>query len=403
MTSGSNVSAINRGLAIVAFMVTVAYWPGIAGYAIAPRWAVLAIGLPVLLFFVPRIEMTTVHWVGLAVVGYAFASLAWIAVPVEAVDGLAKMTIVACAFVLGAQATDLKPTFVALAIGLAVNDVFGVLQYFGIHVVEIVYANKSAGLFANQNMYGELAALSLVGALAYRLWWTVPFPALGLILSQCRGAWLGVAIAGIVALWTRSKLGAVAALLALIVAGNIALLIPQAQNALIARGRVWMDAAENLSWRGHGVGQYWVTTPQHAPRQEAMNTRHWHAHNDPIEAVYEYGIAAILCVVFVGMCLAGPLTRERAILAAFLGIGLVGFPLHVPATAFVGALVAGRLARVRHELRCAVDRRSSLDGDGNANRYRTSPALVPNARGCENLSAGSLHARTAGAGSVGLA
>lgn len=368
------MSGFNRLLALLAFGIAVAFLPGIPGAAIAPRWAMMGIGASALLLWTrwrhdTRIVMTPAHWLGLFLVLVALASTAWAPVPVEAIDALAKFVIVAMVFCLGAQATDIRPAIIAAALGITVSAVIAVFQVNGIPIVDQL--ERPGGLFANKNMMGELAALALVGSVASRVWWVTPGPLVAVILSSCYGAALGLAAAGLVWLWRWSwRTAAILGLLLLLsahvlfVAGappaadfRAACTKQHVCNKVLIRGMIWMDAIENMTWHGHGIGQYWVTTPRHAPRQQELNIRHWHAHNDLLELAYELGIFGLAAVLLVCYCLGAPHDPARLMLITFLGMGLVGFPLHMPATAFLGALAAGHLAAARHRARKPVDYR----------------------------------------------
>lgn len=329
----------------------------------------MAAGLPLLLCFV-RLRPTVVHVAGAVLLAYAGLSVLWAPVPVEALQGLVLLTILGLAFCLGAEAGDLTQFYRAIALGLCVNAPIALLQAFGVSWIDRVVEQvmPPAGLFANKNMLGEAAALALAGCLAGRLPW--PFwigPAICLGLAQCWGGFAGVTVAVLVAVAQRSRLAAVVMALGIVLAAHTVLLVkPDRAHTVVVRGWIAMDAIENLRWFGHGVGQYWVTTPERAPRQESLNTRHWHAHNDGLEMVYEFGLGAVFYFLMLGLCLAAPSPRERIVLCAFLAVGLFGFPLYTATTALVGAVVAGSLAGAWPRLRLSVARRADHRGAGHA-------------------------------------
>ena len=312
--------------------------------------------------------MTTAHWIGLLLVIYAGISALWSPVFVETLDAVAKFTILALAFLIGAETKDARGVYSAMSLGIAVNGVVAIAQSLGWQGVEQVVS--PAGFYANKNFLGEIAALCVVSSLASRSWWLVPGPVCSLVLTECRGAMAGVAVAGIAWTWKRSRLAAFGLILACACGSFAALHSPTFRSTLLVRVNITLDAVENLTWMGHGIGSYWVSTPQHAPRQEAMNTRHWHAHDDMLEAVYEYGLASFLVVAFALYCLGGPFELERLILIAFMVEGLFGFPLHTPATGFMAAIAAGRIARGRYDLRGILDVRADACRDWIADRIR---------------------------------
>lgn len=400
MTSGWNASATDKALAGIAFLVMVTVWPGISGFAIAPRWAVLAT-LPPLLLFAVRIRMTPLHWLGLALMAYATASLLWAPVFVEALQGWAQMVILAVAFCLGGEAEDMRPFYAASALGVSVSAILAVLQIAGFDPVEQIVS--PAGLFANKNLMGETAGVALVGVMAAGLWPLAVMPALALALSTCWGAAFGVLMAGVAWVWTRSAwYGIAAALVALTVAQLVFVNMEGRRYTVTVRARIVADAVGNMRWFGHGVGSYWVATPQNAPRQEAMNVRHWHAHNDPLEMAFNFGLGSILFFALVGALLSGPVCAEWFVLIAVLGTGLFGFPLFAPATGFVAAVCAGRLARRRADLRDPVVDRSEYSGFWDAGPWPVRDQTFLAATRGEAVSAGSFPARAAGAGRIGV-
>lgn len=399
----SSTTSMSRGwaadwpLAVLGLIAVIAIWPGISGFAIAPRWAALAVGAPLLLCFCP-IRMTVVHWLGAAFLLYAIVSLAWAPVKVEAFQGLAFFIILAVGFWLGAspRVRQLRPFYLLLAIGVAINAVIAVAQVLGFNPVEEIA--PPGGLFANKNMLGEIAALALIGCVAGRLaWYYTIAPIVCLVLTACWGAIAGVAAAGVLLIARQSLLwAAIAGVIVLLAFDGLLATNSSARNSVTLRGWITLDAIGNLRWFGHGVGEYWVTTPQNAPRQEALNVRHWHAHNDSLEAIYDYGVGAAFYFAFIASCLWLAAPAERLVLAGFLVIGLVGFPLYAPATAFTAAVVAGFAAggghRVRNDLDDGADHRGQRHAGTLALR---DPHEIPD-RCAEAFSARSLPARATG-------
>jgi len=108
---------------------------------------------------------------------------------------------------------------------------------------------------------------------------------------------------------------------------------------------------DNLTWFGHGWGQFYSTFPQHAVHIDTFLERPEHAHSDAIEIIYELGVGCVFAIAFLWSIGRTALATERAILAAFLVEGLFGFPFYMPATVAVFAIVAGRLAAAGPSLR----------------------------------------------------
>lgn len=359
----------------------------------------MAVCCPLLLFFV-RIRMTPIHWLGVVFLTYAAVSFLWTPVLVEGLEGWAELLILACAFCLGAEAKNLKLFYIAVALGVTVSAVIALFQINGIEIVEEVA--PPSGLFANKNMMGEAATVALIGVVASGAWMFAIGPLVALGLSTCWGAAFGALSA--LTLWIASKsvLAAVALVLAVVAVGLVSLEKDSTKrDTLIIRGRVWADAIENLKWFGHGVGSYWVATPQHAPRQEAMNIRHWHTHNDALEMVFDFGVGAGVLFVIVALCLmAGEV--ERYVLAGLIGTGMFGFPLFTAATAFIGAVVAGRAARRWSDLRQFVDDCPDYSGQRDAGSWALHDPVLVFAKRCEAVSAGQVLAGAAGKRSVSV-
>jgi hypothetical protein len=382
-------------MAILGLAVLLTVWPGISGFAIAPRWALLAIAGPALLCFT-SITMTRAHWAGLGFLAYATISLAWAPVAVEAWQGLAHLIILAILFCLGAELDNPKPLYKALALGMAVNAIFVIPQLYGHSWVEQV--SPPAGLFANKNMLGEAAALALIACYAGRLSW--PYwlgPLFCVAAAQCWGAFAAVGVAAALAAGAWSKVATVVILIAMLLAAHFALSSERRQNSIIVRGWIAMDAIGNLKWLGHGVGQYWVTTPENAPRQQFLNVRHWHAHNDALELIYEYGIGSAFYFAFVVLCLMAAEPGARLLLAGFLVEGLFGFPLFIASTAFIAVVVAGFAAGSRNRLRGPVDERADHRRSRHARAWGLRNQDEQVDYGGVAFSARSLPARAAGA------
>jgi O-antigen ligase len=244
--------------------------------------------------------------------------------------------------------------------------------------------------------------MALVGAIVTpAAWWLVPPIVAGIAASGCRGAMVGVACAGLLWLWTYSRPIASAFLTAALLVVVVMILYPSQRATMGEEGRLgmWQDAIENLRWLGHGIGAYWVVTPQHAPHGIATNMRYWHVHNDYLEAVFNYGVGSVLYFAFVASCLlARPLRTEHYVLVAFMGIGLFAFPLYNPATGFVALVVAGRLAACWPPLWRRLDGGADRDlmGDADPGTKRIASGILGEGR--KHFSPGPIFAGPAGAG-----
>ena len=343
-------------LGTLAFLVSVAFWPGAPSFAELPKWATFGVGVAVLSCFT-RIRPTPAHWWLLAVLLYAAASITWSVVPWDGLGGLCKLTFLAAAFCLGAEQEDLTPVYVGAGMGIAVSAVVATLQWRGYPVAEQVIG--PAGLYGNKNFMGEAAALAMV-ALALspvRTWWLLPTAAFALWLSGSRGGVAGVAVAGISWLARRAPVTAFA--VAVIGAVAVADLARTANvwrlTAIGERTVIWADTLDGMTWFGRGIGSFYTAMPEHGPRLSlVLHERTMHAHSDILELVFELGVGACGFAALLALALACPRERERLVLAAFVVAGLTGFPLYEPSTALLAAIVAGYLCGLGHRLRHAV-------------------------------------------------
>jgi len=363
-------------LGVLTFVVTVAFVPGFPEPATTGRWAILSFCLPAMLL-VTRAHVTPAHVAGAAFLALATASLAWTPVLVEGLNALWWLLLFAAAFMIGAEQRDLRPVYTGLGLGLVPSACFAIAQAMGYAPVE-QFSSSPAGLFANSNLLGSVAAIALVGGALHRMWWLLPTPLLCLVLSGSRGAWLGALAASVLMLWARSRLAALALALAILVASQYAFLHSRGSTSVTSpsaslhhRSWVWLDTVEGLTWQGRGIGSFWVASPAHAPRQQAANMRHWHAHNDFLEILYELGaLGLVLALAFTAFLAVGPLVPERIVLLAFLALGVTGFPLYQPVPALVGALAAGALAGRWRDLRNGVAVRELHPYARQAGRHR---------------------------------
>jgi O-antigen ligase len=321
-----------------------AFVPGIAGAATSPRWALLAVIVPVATIFVTPRTWSVGHLLWALFLGWSALTLAWSAGPYEGIDALCKLILLAGVFCIGAELRSLRPVFIGLGLAFAVNSAITIAEFDNWYVVPAMV--HPAGLFVNKNFNAEAAALVVVGLCAYRLWWLVPLVLPSLLLPGARGALVGVAVGGIVLLWQRQfRLTAAVLASCLWIAGTEMVHRYQPDSTIAQRVTLWREAATALTPFGHGLGSFFTNFPSHSSEQIA---RHPHAHNDLIEIAYETGIpGALLAGALSLWALGGRLLAERAVLAAFLAVAMFGFPFHLPVTATLAALVGGRLCARR--------------------------------------------------------
>ena len=320
-------------LALAFFVLTVLCVPGIAGAGTTPRWAFAAVVLPLL---VPsrQTEFTSAHAFGLLFIWYAAVSISW-SHYYDGLDALIKLIVVAEAFWLGSKLDSLKPVIIGMGLGIWVNSAVMLLG------LDVPHVNDNAGLFINSNVMGEIAGLALVAAVAYRLWWLVPGILPAFIMANCRGAFVAVAGAFVIWLWGKSRLAA--SVLAIVGIVGVAVVMGDSPSAA-QRITMLVDTIPYLTIMGHGIGSFYTLFPLYSTSIDSLAMRPEHLHNDWLEFVFETGAGTVF--------LFAVLWISRSILLAVVFIeALFGFPLHMPATAVLGGLIAGHAVRDRHSLR----------------------------------------------------
>jgi hypothetical protein len=391
--------------ALIGFALMVAYWPSFSGLATTPRWDVGAL-IAVALFFSPAIRMTRTHWLGLALIAWLIASLAWSDGQPYGLDTAWKLLAIVAAFAFGSALADIVPLIAGAAIGLAISSLIATAQWFGWHGIEF-QTGSPAGLFWNANRMAEAAVLVLAACLARHMWWALPGLVPAIVMPYDRGAWLTTAI--VAAVWIWRRLGGferfVSAMIAAWVVVGVALLATFWRteqfglDAFAERFALWQFTLSNLTWLGHGLGSFAADAPLMAWRG-LISSRAAHPHNEYLWMAYEGGLPAVgIFGVFAVLLGRAAMHGERTERGSFVAVGVGGrvprgagegglglallalailalfaMPFHDPATVLLGALVAGHVARAGRDLRAAADAGGSLlrardePGDGDRGR-----------------------------------
>jgi hypothetical protein len=338
-------------LAVLGFLVAIAYAP-IPSAVSTPRWLVVEVGSFLLLLSTPA---RAPHWLAIAFLAWCAATVAWSASPLDSVGAMIQLAALAAAFQVAAETDDLRPFWIAIAAGSAINAAIAVAQVAGLHVFDVGgnAAGQPIGLFGNKNFLANFGALALVGCLALRGPLAVALAvgaATAALLPLCRGAMLALLVAGLVAkraslaAWLLCAGAAVGAVAVDLWVHPLRLFL-----SVTPRAVTWEWTVTNLKPFGWGIGTYGTIFPVE------------HAFNDLLEFVFEVGAGTVLLLVLLARCFAVPgRAAEKAVLAAILVEGMFAFPLHQAATAFVAAVCAGHLsgsrARVRDAERGGGDR-----------------------------------------------
>ncbi len=326
----------------LAFLTTILFVPGIVDPATVPRWALLMLVVPVLWYRRPN-PITVGHLLGGCFLAWATLSLCW---TFNLYDGLrAALMFGLLALVFCAAPLSLRRVYGAMAVALAINSGVAIAQVYGWDGLAQAY--PPGGLFFNKNFGAEISAMVLVGVIASKLWWAIPGILPTLVLSDCRGAALGLTAAFILLIYQTNKARAV--MLTALVAGAGAYFW-RASSSVEQRFQVWLDTWDGFRFWGRGLGSFYTTFPEHSTRLDQMVFRPSTAHADLINLTYELGPGVLLLLgLLVYVWRSRPVRAEHYVLVVFLTEGLVGFPLYLPATAFLAALVLGSLCRDRSE------------------------------------------------------
>ena len=376
------VGMLPRLLGLVGALVALALVPTFANYAQAPKWAVLAIGLALLIAFT-RLHPTRGHWLVALILTWAMISLAWTPIMMDGIQGMAMLLMVSAAFCLGAECETLEPVYKSIALALIPSAGLMLMahlgkQLFGHLPFAVIYPESPAGLFGNQNWAAEAAMPVLVGLIAWdqtRLLFVGP-AAIVIVLAECRSAITGLGAAMVMALWRQSRMLAASAIIAMLISGTFAFawLKPSPQS-LHERAMIWADSFDGLTFFGRGIGSYRGAVSQYGWRLDTIALNTEHAHNDALELLFELGPIGLVgfCLV-VAMALGAPQSRERLVLVAILVDGILAFPLYEPVTALLVGLVAGRLCRTRDDVRRLMDRGGRDQSSGLPGRRAWQPA-----------------------------
>lgn len=361
------------GLASLAFLVMVAYLPGLPSNAHVGRWWVATLGALIMLWSA-GVVMTLGHWMWLALLGWCLAVFTWTVSGYEHAWGLLHLAMMALVYAAASCGPgSFRPVWAAVAIGVGLSAPVAVAQALGVGTASswhtpfswsswpvwaVNLESASPGLFLSKNLAADAATVGLIGALVLsvrspRLLWLVPGPAVLACLSNARTVLLGLIV--FVASWALMVMNRVRGLLAcagVLLAAALFLVARGGVGQLSDRTGVWAFLAPHVSPWGDGLESISIAA-----------TGLVYAHNEPLQFAFELGLPSVLLWgVFAHALLRRPVDAgapERAALLALLVQSLVSFNLHTPVSAFMAAALAGWLAG-----RCAPSVRAEHLGRG---------------------------------------
>lgn len=284
-------------------------------------------------------------WLWVSLVG---ASLIW---ATSLLDGILALWtwILIIGMILIGKTVDFHKCMVGYTLGIGVNSVFCVLQFYGIDIVP--KATGNAGLMVNPNFLAAASLLAIVWAVTFQRWWLALICLPALLLPMAKGPVLVGSVMLIVWLIRKSPPWGLAALAAL--AGCIFYYFQQygLNDTSLARWHLWQNSVAMFQWHGHGVGSFWSAFPQYwnaiietSSYGYGMLNHPKTAHNDFLTLAVELGVLGIITYSsFVALCFIR--SDARYVLVAFLGVGLFSHPLFIPNTAAIAALACGDILR----------------------------------------------------------
>lgn len=342
---------------LLGFAVSVAYWPGMLSGVFVPRWAVIAVGVPL----VSSLDLRNVYRPALAVMAIfmALAAISILSAPqwLTAVSQMIFLLILSGAFIAGAGMEDTNGVMTGLALGLVVSSVVCVMQFYGWNGVP--QSAPPAGLFYNREVLAEFAAVIFVWALVSQRWALAAFAIVPLVFCTSRVALLAVALGLFYAYMPKSRLARLAAL-ALIVGAAVASIIILGLGKIGSadhRVVLWGATIITIFMQPWGSGIGW-TASAHPGEQ--------FAHSDVLQVLVEVGLGAVILILIPIFALRRG-NGNNAERAAFVSVCVecaISFPLHIPATGFVAAVLAGHLVGIRPLVRMGRSVGRVDDGEG---------------------------------------
>ena len=320
---------------LLGFLIITAYVPAITGASIPTGWLVIIVASSWFMY------KSTYIWFpisGCIFVLYAALSLLWFPLGLFEVVKLVSLVGIA---LWASSLDDLKPIIKGLAFGLIISIIVSAFQNYGF--IYTYTTSRSAGLFVNSNIYAEVSGMLLVLLITYRMWYYIPVTIPGLLVCS-KSVLLALIISLAFKLWYL-KYGKYIIIMISSV-GLFVIFNSFGINISISqRLNIWLDTIQGLTMFGHGSGSFEYLFPLYADHTNIMLERITMVHNDMLQQLFNFGMFALIPIFAAFKLLQVSDDKHRIPLAYFLVIGVFGYPLFLPVTAFMAALVAGQLAR----------------------------------------------------------
>jgi hypothetical protein len=286
------------------------------------------------------VKMTPAHYLGLAFVAYAAASLAWTTSPLDGVGELWHWAVIGLAFMWGSRQERLAPFWKGLAIGCGISSIVALSQWFSYDFITTLDWNKPAGLFYNNAVAGSVAVITLIGCWSVGLYRFALLPVPLLLISQSRGAWAALVVTWIAYVYTGFEgLERIVFTIVLAVAIGLAVVFFHGESDSI-RLSIWNQVLQHLTVFGRGIGaseNVYLVTPHDFFHIE-------HAHNDYLNLLYEYGLGAFPLFIAAFLLLEHSDAYAWPALVCCLFLATFFWVFETPVTSFAFAVVAGHVA-----------------------------------------------------------
>ncbi len=315
--------------------VSLAFWPGILSPATSPRWWAIAIGMGMVCPIRGWRRLSPPITILLLLSSLSiFLSIRNPVALGEAIHWL----LLGMAFLWGTSLKDFRPIICGFSIGLLVNSIIAIFQYFGWDGISEWQSAGPGGLFYNREVLAELAAPIFVWGAVAASTPTILCSIIPLFLCHSRVAIITIFTG---CLFMHLKWWSRAAILGI---GIVIIGIISIENykyfSLFDRLDTWKLALSELSFFGKGLA-YW----------ELQHPESHYVHSDVLQLMVEVGIIPTLPILFLPILIIWKSRHAQiapeyfAIAVALLLEMVISFPLHQPATAFLMAVLWGHLAR----------------------------------------------------------
>ncbi len=337
---------------LLGFLSATLFWPGLPSEALAPRWAAIAVGVPLVSALDLRFASAELLWLWGSGLTLAAVSLFWSMDPLGGGLDLYHLALIGLVMLAARQLSNIDRTMAGIGWGLAISAGLCLFQIFGLSPVD--QAAAPAGLFVNRDILAEAAAPVFVWALLTRRWALAIWLVIPLVLSGSRIALLATG-AGIFTISTAKIRITAYAVVGCLLSAFVISLDPGKVATAWARIGIWGSALGMISPFGAGLGSFAGVHPGYE-----------YAHSDLLQIVAELGMGAVPFIAIAIVLVRASWRVHPALRAAAATLGtecIVSFPLHLPTTAFLAGILAGGMVRCGIGLRLDEPHGSVADGE----------------------------------------